>query len=90
MTQSLPLHHRIELLLNTLIGEQHVRRSLLDEVCDLMRGGDSSLTSAYAATLELDCALAGDPALRDFDRCVERIVDAVKGSRSLDDRHVLG
>jgi hypothetical protein len=87
MTQSLPLHQRIEVLLNTLIGEQHVRRSLLDEVCDLMRGGDGSLSDAYSATVELAHALDRDPALNDFDECIERIVKAVKVSRPEDSGH---
>ena len=87
MTQSLPPHQRpphqrIEVLLNTLIGEQHVRRSLLDEVCDLLSNGDGGLANAYVATLELAHALDADPALNDFDTWVARIANAVKTSRS--------
>jgi hypothetical protein len=76
-TPSLPVLRRIQLLLNTLIGEHHVRRSLLREVCDLMSHEGSVDESAHGAAVELLAELEEGTEVRDFDGRVERISSVV-------------
>jgi hypothetical protein len=54
MTKTIPPARRIQLLLNTLLGEKYVRRSLLREVVDELALGDdhADAVSAGRALLE--------------------------------------
>ena len=79
-TQSLPLLRRIQVLLNTLIGEHHVRRSLLHEVCDLLGREGDGLEDAHHAAEELLAALDDGARVDDFDGSVERIARFVERS----------
>jgi hypothetical protein len=79
-TQTLPLLRRIQVLLNTLVGEHHVRRSLLHEVCELMDSGGRTLEGAREAAAALLAALERDADVDDFDGSVERISRAVERS----------
>jgi hypothetical protein len=79
-TQTLPLLRRIQVLLNTLVGEHHVRRSLLHEVCELMGSGGRTLEDAREAAVDLLAALEKDADVDDFEGSVERISRAVECS----------
>ncbi len=75
--QALPLLRRIQVLLNTLVGEHHVRRPLLLEVCDLMSTSGPRLEEARSATLELLATLETKPEVADFDASIEHISECV-------------
>lgn len=79
-TQSLPLLRRIQVLLNTLIGEHHVRRSLLHEVCDLMGREAVGLEDAHRAASDLLHTLDEGGRVDDFDGSIERIAMFVERS----------
>jgi hypothetical protein len=93
-TQSLPQLRRIQVLLNTLVGEHHVRRSLLREICDLLGLAGRGLTEAHDAALELLASLDGEAEVQDFDGSVQRISRVVDSSpeevKGIGDRHTLG
>jgi hypothetical protein len=75
---SLPTLRRIQILLNTLVGEHHVRRSLLREVCELMgSNGGLAAGEAHGAAVELLAALDDGIEVHDFDGRVERISTVV-------------
>jgi hypothetical protein len=70
---ALPLHVRIQILLNTLIGERHVRRSLLEEVCELMGTEPGWMEDAHHAAAELLAALDSGAEVDDFDGSIGQI-----------------
>lgn len=79
-TQTLPLLRRIQVLLNTLLGEHHVRRSLLNEVCDLLDSGGRTLDDAREVAGHLLAELEKGAEVDDFEGSVERISRAVEQS----------
>ena len=72
-THALPLLLRIQVLLNTLVGERHVRRSLLGEVCELMGSEPGWMKDAHQAAAELLAALDNGADIDDFDGSIGHI-----------------
>ena len=72
-THALPLLYRIQILLNTLIGERHVRRSLLGEVCELMGNEPGWMKDAHQAAAKLLAALDTGADIDDFDGSIGQI-----------------
>jgi hypothetical protein len=78
---SLPLLRRVQILLNTLVGEHHIRRPLLREVRDLTATAGGAHEAAHAAVLGLLAALDEDDDLVDFDASIERISQSLEASQ---------
>jgi hypothetical protein len=95
-TLSLPLVRRIQVLLNTLIGEHHVRRSLLVEVCELMRSGGHIFRDVHEAAAELLLSLdRHNGAPDDFDGAVKSLATfleraVAEAARPDDEKHAVG
>jgi hypothetical protein len=70
---SLPLLRRIQILLNTLVGERRVRRSLLHEVVELTSATDYPLSAVHDAAAELLETLERYSEVEEFDAAVSRI-----------------
>jgi hypothetical protein len=72
-THALPNLRLIQVLLNTLVGEHYVQRSLLREVCDLLHAGGGALSCAHETALDLLAALEQNISAADFDARILRI-----------------
>jgi hypothetical protein len=73
MTNAVPLPKRIELLLNTLRGERHLRRPLLVETVGLLAtldGPTAALRASHALLERLDAGIDDS----EFERRIARIV----------------
>jgi hypothetical protein len=54
MTKAIPAARRIQLLLNTLLGERYIRRSLLLELVDELTDGDGHADAMLAGRALLE------------------------------------
>jgi hypothetical protein len=88
-TQSFDRLARIQVLLNTLVGEHHVRRALLNELCGLMSEAGSELLQARCMTETLlaelhlvDGAAAFDDRVRGLAMMVENERQAANPARA--------
>jgi hypothetical protein len=71
---------RIQVLLNTLLGEHYVRQSLLSEVCELLGAAGQRQADAYRAAVELLGVLDKDTSRDAFDTGIRGIRSAVERS----------
>jgi hypothetical protein len=60
------------------MGEHHVHRSLLREICDLIGSDGQTLREAHRAALELLAKLEENEEVEDFDGSVQRISSYVE------------
>lgn len=76
MTSTFSRTRRIELLLNSLIGEQHARRALLAEVCEELAKAPE-LAPVLEAALRFLVRLEEEPFTESaYTREVERLMEA--------------
>ncbi len=81
-THAASLLRRIHVLLNTLVGERHVRAPLLLEVCDLLRAG--GLQGTRSAALDLLAALESGIDPTRFDERVRSLHAGLEGATGRD------
>lgn len=72
---------RIRVLLNTLIGEHHVRRALLLELCELMADAGNELREVRRMSQDLLADLDRGDGTVEFDGRVRTLAEMVERSR---------
>jgi len=77
-TSAISRLRRIHVLLNTLVGERHVRAPLLLEVCDLLEV--AGLQRLRSAALDLVSALEGGLEAAEFDHRVRSLRAGLEGA----------
>jgi hypothetical protein len=73
---------RIQVLFNTLIGEHHVRRALLDELCDLMGDAGPELFEVRRMTCDLLAEIERGDGGEEFDVRVRKLARIVEHTRA--------
>jgi hypothetical protein len=82
MTNAVPPHRRVELLLNTLRAERHLRRPLLLEVLETLSATGTRPAARKAAGDLLERLDAGALDDFEFDRWVGRVLELAQDVRA--------
>ena len=77
-TRGIPRLQRALVLLNTLVGERHVRAALLGEACELLASSGRALQAVHQAAAELLSALEHEIDAEEFDASVRTLRAALE------------